>query len=114
MSDLPPRPVSLFHKVTIDEQIAEVAYELKQRYRVYERLIVNGKMTRRNADAHNLALWAVYDSLTWLRTNRAAVLDAHRHIQDLKKEPVVQAVLTEFPDASIDQVRNINEEAHDE
>lgn len=113
-SDLPPRPVSLFHKVTLDEQIAEIEYELRQRFRVYERLIANGKMTRRNADAHNIALWGVYDNLIWLRKNRAAVIDAHKHIESLKKEAPVQAVLDEFPGASVDRVNDLpHEDTHD-
>lgn len=111
---LPPRPQTFFHKVTLDEQIAEVEYELRQRHRVYERQIASGKMTRRNADAHMLALYAVYDSLVWLRDNRAAVLDAHKHIKSLMQEPVAQAVFNEFPDASIDAVRDLQDEEIDD
>ena len=116
MSDgsLPPRPKQLYHKPTIDEQIAAVEYELRQRHAFYERLIAEGKQTRRGSEAHLLALWAAHDSLVWTRANRAAVIDAYAHIESLKKEPAVQVVLNEFPDASIDQVRDINEEAHDE
>ena len=108
MSDeLPPRPSNLFHKVTVDEQIAEVHRELWLRHRVYERKIAAGEMSRKSAEAHMLPMFSAYDSLVWLRDNRAAVLDAHKHIKSLMQEPAVKAVMNEFPDASVDEVRDI-------
>lgn len=57
--------------VTIDEQIEEVKYELKQRERVYSRLISNAKMTQAVADRRLRSMRAVLATLEQLKARGA-------------------------------------------
>ncbi len=48
---------------TLQQQIAEVERELRQRAHVYPRLIGSGKMTRTKADWHTTLMQAVLETL---------------------------------------------------
>lgn len=64
----------LFDKRTVPlgEQIACVERELRQRIRVYGRLVVEGKMTQAKSDAEMAAMRAVLETLRGLQAGEAA------------------------------------------
>ena len=62
-------------KITLDEQIAEVAREVALRRNVYPQFVGRGKMEQAEADLHFARMEAVLATLTWLRENRSAVLN---------------------------------------
>lgn len=59
--------------ISLGQQIEEVARELKQRERVYPRLVGQGKLRQSVADYHVERMKAVKATLEWLRDNEAAV-----------------------------------------
>lgn len=61
--------------VPLSDQIAEVERELRQRDRVYPRLIGKGQLTQQRAEQQVRALRAALDSLFQLRDMRAGVIN---------------------------------------
>lgn len=60
-------------KISLDAQLEEVDYELKQRARVYPGLVQKGSYRQSEADLHVARMEAVRDTLLWLKTNEAVI-----------------------------------------
>lgn len=100
--------------VPLSEQIAEVEREIRQRCRVYPKLVADGRYKQETADAKLAAMRATQSTLIWLEANegwvrteavrRRAAAEADAA---LRSHPAVAAVLAEFPDATIAAVRTL-------
>lgn len=62
-------------KVTLDEQLAELGRELALRRNVYPMFVAKGRMEQSEADLHMMRLEAAIKTLTWLKENRAAIVE---------------------------------------
>jgi hypothetical protein len=60
-------------KVSLNQQIEEVIYELDQRARVYPRLASSGKGRESELNYHVLRMKAVLTTLEWLRDNEGRI-----------------------------------------
>lgn len=66
--------------ISIGQQIEEVEREIKQRERVYPRLVSAGKLKSAYADYQVQRMTAVLKTLEWVRDNR----DALRSLETVK------------------------------
>ena len=60
-------------RFSLQAQIAETDYELRQCERVYRRLVQARKMTQSEADYHSGAMRAVRNTLQWLKEHETAI-----------------------------------------
>lgn len=86
--------------ISLDEQIAEVEREIRQRARLYPAWVEKGRLKAETADAKLAALRAAQSTLMWLDRNHVWIKqEAQRRVLQAQQETGVQAVLAEFPGA---------------
>ncbi|HLH92046.1 MAG TPA: hypothetical protein VKX28_26740 [Xanthobacteraceae bacterium] len=68
-------------RISIDQQIEEVEYELQQRASVYPRLVRKGSLGKGVADYHVRRMEAALETLRWCRDNRETIAQAHKQLK---------------------------------
>jgi hypothetical protein len=74
-------------KVTLNQMITEVDYELRQRKNVYARLAASGKERQSILDFHTENMEAVGRCLRWLRDNEALIREVQARGNNGSLEP---------------------------
>lgn len=90
----PPKQPEPKRKFSIDQQIGEVDYELRQRAGVYARAVSKGSMRQSEADYHVEGMKAVLATLEWCRDNRETIAKVHaeaKAAQTQKDPPPAEA-----------------------
>lgn len=105
-------------KPTLDEQIEEVAREIRQRERVYPKWIAAGRLKQETADQKLEHLRAAQATLQWLFANmdwirpiaverRQVQLEREMETQFAANHPAVKAIQEAIPGTEIVGVRSI-------
>lgn len=63
-------------KLSLNEQINELDWEIHERRIRFQRLVAQGKLRQGEADYHTLAMAAVRDTLLWFQANEGTIREA--------------------------------------
>lgn len=89
-----PRNEMPTHKISLDQQIEEVVYELRQRDTVYPKLLSRNPGRRSELAYHVERLMAVRATLTWLRENEDEIRAAIGSAPEIAGRDDVRSILT--------------------